>query len=93
MILSLLDAVYPEFDRAAYLKGAQCPVFFGSALNNFGVRELLDCFQEIAPEPQAKEAEERLVQPNEEQFSGFVFKIHANIDPEPQESNCLFEGR
>ena len=79
--LELLEAVYPEFDRAAYLKGAQCPVFFGSALNNFGVRELLDCFQEIAPEPQAKEAEERLVQPNEDQFSGFVFKIHANIDP------------
>ena len=51
------------------------------ALNNFGVRELLDCFQEIAPEPQAKEADERLVKPNEENFSGFVFKIHANIDP------------
>ena len=79
--LELLEAVYPEFDQDAYLKGAQCPVFFGSALNNFGVRELLDCFQEIAPEPQAKEAEERIVEPNENQFSGFVFKIHANIDP------------
>ena len=56
-------------------------MFFGSALNNFGVRELLDCFQEIAPEPQPKEAEQRLVQPNENEFSGFVFKIHANIDP------------
>ena len=79
--LELLEAVYPKFDHEAYLKGAQCPVFFGSALNNFGVQELLDCFQEIAPEPQAKEAEERVVAPNENQFSGFVFKIHANIDP------------
>ena len=79
--VELLEAVYPEFNRAEYLKGELCPVFFGSALNNFGVRELLDCFQEIAPEPQAKEADERLVKPNEENFSGFVFKIHANIDP------------
>ena len=59
--LELLEAVYPKFDHDAYLKGAQCPVFFGSALNNFGVRELLDCFQEIAPAPQANEAEERIV--------------------------------
>ena len=79
--VELLEAVYPEFNRSEYLKGELCPVFFGSALNNFGVRELLDCFQEIAPEPQAKEADERLVKPNEENFSGFVFKIHANIDP------------
>ena len=56
--LELLEAVYPQFDRAEYLSGDLCPVFFGSALNNFGVRELLDCFQEIAPEPQPKEAEQ-----------------------------------
>ena len=79
--LELIEGVYPEFDRDEYLKGNLCPVFFGSALNNFGVRELLDCFQEIAPEPQPKEAEERLVDPEEHEFSGFVFKIHANIDP------------
>lgn len=79
--LELIEGVYPEFDREEYLKGNLCPVFFGSALNNFGVRELLDCFQEIAPEPQPKEAEERLVDPEEQEFSGFVFKIHANIDP------------
>ena len=79
--VELLEAVYPSFDKGAYLKGELCPVFFGSALNNFGVRELLDCFQEIAPFPQPKEAEERLVRPEEDEFSGFVFKIHANIDP------------
>jgi peptide chain release factor 3 len=79
--LELLDAVYPPFNQESYEKGELCPVFFGSALNNFGVRELLDCFQEIAPQPQPKYAEERLVLPNETDFSGFVFKIHANIDP------------
>ena len=57
------------------------PVFFGSALNNFGVKELLDCFIEIAPPPRPKASEERLVVPEEEKFSGFVFKIHANMDP------------
>ena len=79
--MELLDAVYPSFNQDSYEKGALCPVFFGSALNNFGVRELLDCFQEIAPQPQPKHAEERVVLPNESDFSGFVFKIHANIDP------------
>src|SRR5699024_4610350 len=68
-------------NKKAYLSGELQPVFFGSALNNFGVRELLDCFTEIAPEPQAKESDTRLVQPNETNFSGFVFKIHANMDP------------
>jgi peptide chain release factor 3 len=63
------------------LSGQQQPVFFGSALNNFGVQELLDCFIEIAPEPLPKQAEERLIQPDEKDFSGFVFKIHANMDP------------
>ncbi len=77
----LIEEVYPSFDRQAYMAGEQQPVFFGSALNNFGVRELLDAFIQIAPMPQAKEAEERLVQPEEKNFSGFVFKIHANMDP------------
>ena len=79
--LELVDGVYPSFEKETYLKGELQPVFFGSALNNFGVRELLDCFIEIAPEPRPKKAEERLVRPNEKDFSGFVFKIHANMDP------------
>jgi peptide chain release factor 3 len=79
--LELVEGVYPEFDKEEYLKGNLQPVFFGSALNNFGVRELLDCFINIAPEPRAKHSEERLILPNESKFSGFVFKIHANMDP------------
>ncbi|MEL6484959.1 MAG: peptide chain release factor 3, partial [Bacteroidota bacterium] len=79
--LELVAGVYPPFDVNDYLSGAQQPVFFGSALNNFGVRELLDCFIEIAPAPRPKKAEERLVAANEKDFSGFVFKIHANMDP------------
>jgi peptide chain release factor 3 len=79
--LELVHGVYPEFDRDAYLRGELQPVFFGSALNNFGVRELLNCFAEIAPHPQPKQADERVVNPSESKFSGFVFKIHANIDP------------
>lgn len=79
--LELVAGVYPEFDREAYLAGEQQPIFFGSALNNFGVRELLDCFIDVAPPPRAKQSEERLVQANETDFSGFIFKIHANMDP------------
>ncbi|MEO0902280.1 MAG: peptide chain release factor 3, partial [Bacteroidota bacterium] len=79
--LELVSGVYPEFDNESYLSGEQQPVFFGSALNNFGVRELLDCFIQIAPSPRAKMAEERLVDAVEKDFSGFVFKIHANMDP------------
>ena len=79
--LELIESVYPEFDREQYLTGEQQPVFFGSALNNFGVRELLDAFVEIAPMPQPKESDLRLVKPEEKNFTGFVFKIHANMDP------------
>jgi len=79
--IELVTEVYPKFDNDAYLSGKLQPVFFGSALNNFGVRELLDCFVDIAPVPQPKNAEERLVKPGEDNFSGFVFKIHANMDP------------
>ncbi len=79
--LELVQGVYPEFDQQLYLEAEQQPVFFGSALNNFGVRELLDCFVEIAPPPKAKMAEERLVQADEKELTGFVFKIHANMDP------------
>ena len=79
--IELVEGIYPEFDKQSYLDGHQQPVFFGSALNNFGVRELLDCFVEIAPKPRPKQSEERLVKPEEDKFTGFVFKIHANMDP------------
>jgi peptide chain release factor 3 len=79
--LELVTGVYPDFDSAPYLDGKLAPVFFGSALNNFGVRELLHCFLKIAPAPRASMAEEREVQSDEPKFSGFVFKIHANMDP------------
>ncbi len=77
----MIEEVYPGFDQEAYLEGNISPVFFGSAINNFGVKELLDCFVRIAPSPLARQTEERLVEPGEDQFTGFVFKIHANIDP------------
>ncbi len=79
--LELVEGVYPSFDQEAYLAAEQQPVFFGSALNNFGVRELLDCFVTIAPTPRPKQSEERIVKPDEKDFTGFVFKIHANMDP------------
>lgn len=79
--LDLIAGVYPEFDVSSYLDADVAPVFFGSALNNFGVQELLDCFVEIAPSPRHMQAEERTVEPAEPKFTGFVFKITANIDP------------
>ena len=79
--VELINGVYPEFEEETYLSGDVAPVFFGSALNNFGVRELLDCFVRIAPSPRPVQAIERVVKPEEEQFSGFIFKIHANMDP------------
>ncbi|MDO9037461.1 MAG: peptide chain release factor 3, partial [Lutibacter sp.] len=79
--LEILREVYPEFDKKAYLNSELQPVFFGSALNNFGVKELLDCFIEIAPSPQPKMSDIRLVDSKEETLTGFVFKIHANMDP------------
>lgn len=79
--VELLSGVYPDFEDQEYLDGKLAPVFFGSALNNFGVRELLDCFCQIAPAPRPTQTVERVVNPEEEKFSGFVFKIHANMDP------------
>ncbi len=79
--LELIEGVYPDFDIDDYRAGLVAPVFFGSALNTFGVKELLDCFVKIAPSPKPIVAQEREVHPDEEQFSGFVFKIHANMDP------------
>ncbi len=79
--LDLVSGVYPTFDRDEYLSADVAPVFFGSALNNFGVKELLDCFVQIAPSPLPLKTEQREINPFEENFTGFVFKIHANMDP------------
>lgn len=79
--IELINGVYDPLDVNEYLEGKVAPVFFGSAVNNFGVRELLDCFIQIAPTPLPRETEERRVSPDERKFSGFIFKIHANMDP------------
>lgn len=79
--LQLVEGVYPEFNVESYLDADIAPVFFGSALNNFGVKELLDCFVKIAPSPRPVMAVEREVNPEEPKFTGFIFKITANIDP------------
>jgi peptide chain release factor 3 len=76
-----LIEVYPAFDLNAYLTGTITPVFFGSALNNFGVKELLDCFIDIAPPPKNRKTTHGTIEPMQPTFSGFIFKIHANIDP------------
>lgn len=77
----LLHGVYPDFDRNAYVSGDIAPVYFGSAVNNFGVQELLDTFVDLAPNPTGRPTSVRIVEPNESKFSGFIFKIHANLDP------------
>jgi peptide chain release factor 3 len=79
--VELIEGVYPDFDPEEYLQGKVAPVFFGSAVNNFGVQEMLDTFIDIAPIPKSRETEEREVSPDENKFSGFIFKIHANMDP------------
>ena len=88
--LEMIEGVYPTIEEvigtneegtSAYLDAEVAPVFFGSALNNFGVQELLDCFVKIAPCPRPTTAEEREVRPEEDKFTGFIFKITANIDP------------
>ena len=79
--IEIINEVYPNFSEEDYLNCKQQPVFFGSALNNFGVKELLDCFISVAPSPTIKNSDERIVEPNENKFTGFIFKIHANMDP------------
>lgn len=79
--LELVEGVYGKLDKSMYTEGLLAPVFFGSAINNFGIKELLDTFVQIAPSPRSREAEQREVLVNEKNFSGFVFKIHANLDP------------
>ena len=79
--IELVKGASHVFDKEAFLRGELSPVFFGSAINNFGVRELLDAFAEYAPAPQERETNTRAVEADEEEFSGFVFKIQANMDP------------
>jgi peptide chain release factor 3 len=79
--VELVEGVYDAWDQAPYLEGKLAPVFFGSAVNNFGVQEMLDTFIDIAPNPKPRETSSREVAPDESKFTGFIFKIHANIDP------------
>lgn len=79
--IELVKEVYPDFNIDTYLSGEVAPVFFGSALNNFGVKELLDCFIQIAPFPRPTHTETRDISPFEDKLTGFVFKIFANMDP------------
>lgn len=79
--VELIEGVFEPFDTTLYEEGLLAPVFFGSALNNFGVQELLDTFVEIAPNPRPRKSDERDVLPNEAKMTGFIFKIHANLDP------------
>jgi len=79
--IELIEGVYDPFNEVQYREGHLAPVFFGSAVNNFGVQELLDTFIRLAPAPRSRMADKREVEPTENKFSGFVFKIHANIDP------------
>ncbi|CAN5587677.1 peptide chain release factor 3 [soil metagenome] len=79
--VELIEGVYDVFERGPYLEGKVAPVFFGSAINNFGVKEMLDTFIEIAPVPGKRPTDKREIIPTEKNFTGFVFKIHANLDP------------
>ena len=79
--INLIKGVYEEFDKEKYLSGSYTPVFFGTALHNFGIEEFLNFLAEYAPSPQTRITEERKIEPNEESLSGFVFKIQANMDP------------
>ena len=79
--IELVQGASHKFDIEEYLAGKQTPVFFGSAINNFGILELLDAFAEYAPAPKSRDAEQRVVEAEEEKFTGFVFKIQANMDP------------
>ena len=77
----LIDGIYEPYDEELYREGYLAPVFFGSAINNFGVQELLDTFVRIAHEPKPRATDKREINPFEKKFTGFIFKIHANLDP------------
>ena len=88
--VELLDSASPPFDLARFLAGRQTPVFFGSAINNFGVQEILQALVEWAPPPQPRNGGTRLVEPAEAPFTGFVFKIQANMDPRHRDRIAFF---
>ncbi len=79
--LELVEGASPAFDKTAFLSGTQTPMLFGSAVNNFGVREVLDALVDLAPPPAERPAIQRVVEPVEPKFTGVVFKIQANMDP------------
>jgi len=88
--VDLIEGASEPFDMDLYLNGTQTPVFFGSAINNFGVREMLDAFVRIAPQPGVRPATTRDVEPYEKDFSGFTFKIQANMDPDHRDRIAFF---
>lgn len=88
--IELLEGAADPFDLEHFLAGSQTPVFFGSAINNFGVRELLDAFVELAPHPGPREAAQRTVYPEEKDFSAFAFKVQANMDPQHRDRIAFF---
>jgi len=88
--VELVDGVHGPLSVEDYLAGRVAPVFFGSAINNFGVRELLDNFVRIAPSPRGRPASSRRVEVDEDQLTGFVFKIHANLDPKHRDRIAFF---
>lgn len=79
--VELIEGVYGDLTPADYLEGIVAPVFFGSAVNNFGVKEMLDTFIRIAPTPEPRQTNKEEIKPTDDKFSGFIFKIHANLDP------------
>ena len=88
--IALLEGAANPFEHEEYLKAGQTPVFFGSAVNNFGVKEMLDAFVELAPPPGPRATTERIVSPDEEAFSGFTFKIQANMNPAHRDRIAFF---
>lgn len=89
--VELIEGVYEPFNKELYLGASFAPVFFGSAVNNFGVREMLETFLDIAPRPHEREASERIVKASEKALTGFVFKIHANLDPNHRDRTAFFK--
>lgn len=89
--IELLDGAGSDFDREAYLRGQMSPVFFGSALTNFGVEPFLDAFVDLAPSPREHiTVDGHVVMPDDDAFSGFVFKIQANMDPRHRDRIAFF---
>ncbi len=88
--LELLSGAGHDFNRELFLKGQLSPVFFGSAVKNFGIQELLETFLQLAPSPQPRPAEERIVEPDESNFTGVVFKIQANMDAKHRDRTAFF---